>query len=106
MQLLADEKQLNNVIDKMLQEKNNMEGEPESTDIIRSFLEKNGNELGMPPSEANDAVVLLYDAVFTDVRSRKSEAKSSDEFRELVKDILENFAEQLNVNPVYLSSEY
>ncbi|KAK4852588.1 hypothetical protein QYF36_025263 [Acer negundo] len=104
--LLADEKQLNNVIEKMLQEKSSLDGELENTDIIRGFLEKNGKELGMPPSEANEAVVLLYDAIFADVKSDKTTAKTDDGFRELVKDILEKFAEQLEVNPVYHSSEY
>ncbi|KAH7571909.1 hypothetical protein JRO89_XS04G0165300 [Xanthoceras sorbifolium] len=104
--LLADEKQLNSVIEKMHQEKNSLESELESTDIIRGFLEKKGKELGMPPSEANEAVVLLYDAIFADVKSSKTTAKTDDDFRELVKDILEKFAEQLNVNPVYHSSEY
>ncbi|KAI9185719.1 hypothetical protein LWI28_010084 [Acer negundo] len=104
--LLADEKQLNNVIEKMLQEKSSLDGELENTDIIRGFLEKNGKELGMPPSEANEAVVLLYDAIFADVKSNKTTAKTDDGFRELVKDILEKFAEQLEVNPVYHSSEY
>ena len=106
MQLLADEKQLNNVIEKMLQEKSSMDGESENTDIIRGFLEKNGKELGMPPSEANEAVVLLYDAIFADVKSNKTTAKTDDGFRELVKYSLEKFAEQLEVNPVYHSSEY
>ncbi|KAK2637822.1 hypothetical protein Ddye_025617 [Dipteronia dyeriana] len=104
--LLADEKQLNNVIEKMLQEKYSSEGELESTDIIRGFLEKNGKELGMPPLEANEAVVLLYDAIFADVKSTKATVKTDDEFRELVNDILEKFAVQLEVNPVYHSSEY
>ncbi|KAF2298447.1 hypothetical protein GH714_023604 [Hevea brasiliensis] len=60
-----------------------------------------GKELGLPPSEANEAVILLYDAVFADVESGKCAAESEDVFRDLVKEILEKFAEQLEANPVY-----
>lgn len=99
--LLADEKQLNGVIGKMLKEKKNLEGDRTSTTIIRGFLEKNWKDIGLPPSEANEAVVLLYDAVFADADGSKSVVETEDEFREHVKDILEKFAEQLDANPVY-----
>lgn len=99
--LLADEKQLNVVIETMLKEKKNLEGDRTSTTIIRGFLEKNWKDIGLPPSEANEAVVLLYDAVFADADSSKSTVETEDEFRECVKDILEKFVEQLDANPVY-----
>lgn len=105
MQLLADEKQLTVVIEKILQEKNSIEGDTMSTAIVRGFLEKNGKGLGLPPSEANEAVVLLYDAVFADVQNNKADMETEDEFRELVKDVLQNFAEQLEANPVYHDCE-
>ncbi|XP_031268868.1 uncharacterized protein LOC116127363 [Pistacia vera] len=104
--LLADKKQLNDVIDKVLQEKKSTGDERSSIDIIRGFLEKNGKDYGLPPSEANEAVVLLYDAVFADIRKSKTAAKMDDEFREFVKNILEKFAEQLETNPVYYDFEY
>ncbi|OAY42107.1 uncharacterized protein LOC110622113 [Manihot esculenta] len=96
--LLTDEKQLNNVTEKMLHRKKD---DQKNTEIIRGFLEENGKELGLPPSEANEAVILLYDAVFADVESGKCAAESEDVFRELVKEILEKFAEQLEANPIY-----
>ncbi|KAL9450830.1 hypothetical protein AB3S75_012548 [Citrus x aurantiifolia] len=99
--LLADEKQLNGVIEKMLKEKKNLEGDRMSTTIIRGFLEKNWKDIGLPPSEANEAVVLLYDAVFADTDNSKNVVETEDEFREHVTDILEKFAEQLDANPVY-----
>ncbi|KAH9687876.1 calcium-binding EF hand family protein [Citrus sinensis] len=99
--LLADELQLNGVIEKMLKEKKNLEGDRMSTTIIRGFLEKNWKDIGLPPSEANEAVVLLYDAVFADTDNSKNVVETEDEFREHVKDILEKFAEQLDANPVY-----
>ncbi|KAL9447693.1 hypothetical protein AB3S75_015215 [Citrus x aurantiifolia] len=99
--LLADELQLNGVIEKMLKEKKNLEGDRMSTAIIRGFLEKNWKDIGLPPSEANEAVVLLYDAVFADTDNSKNVVETEDEFREHVKDILEKFAEQLDANPVY-----
>ena len=98
---MADEKQLNNATEKILKEKYGKKDSPNNTEIIRKFLQKNGKELGLPASEANEAVVLLYDAVFSDVESEKGAAESEGEFRELVKEILEKFAEQLDANPVY-----
>ncbi|GAV75776.1 hypothetical protein CFOL_v3_19252 [Cephalotus follicularis] len=90
--LLSNEKQLNNVIEKIFRERDNKKDVIGSIEIIRGFLEENGKELGLPPSEANEAVVLLYDAVFADLGSAKNAFKEDDEFRELVKDILEKFA--------------
>ncbi|KAB5556360.1 hypothetical protein DKX38_007269 [Salix brachista] len=99
LQVLADEKKLNDVIAKALHGKH--KNDQKSTEIIRDFLEKNGKELGLPPSEANEAVILLYDAVFTDINSGKDVSLDEDESRKLVREILENFAEQLEANPVY-----
>ena len=102
MQLLADEKQFNNVIQRVLQEKKSGKDELGKTQLIRSFLEKHGKDLGLPPAESNEAVILLYDAVFSEVGSEKStSAQVEDEFREYVKDILEKFAEQLEANPIF-----
>ena len=101
MQLLADEKQFNNVIQRVLQEKKSGKDELVKTELIRSFLEKHGKDLGLPLAESNEAVILLYDAVFSEVESEKSAAQLEDEFREYVKDILEKFAEQLEANPIF-----
>lgn len=88
--LLADEKQLNIIIEKILADGSG------NAERIRSFLEKTGTELGLPPSEANEAVALLYDAVFADL-----EEAGEDKFGNLVKQILEKFAEQLEASPVF-----
>ena len=101
MQLLADEKQFNNVIQRVLQEKKSGKDELGKTELVRSFLEKHGKDLGLPPAESNEAVILLYDAVFSEVESEESAAQVGDEFREYVKDILEKFAEQLEANPIF-----
>ncbi|XP_050226016.1 uncharacterized protein LOC126675420 [Mercurialis annua] len=98
--LLIDDKQLNKVTEKIFQEKQSTK-DGQSTEIIRGFLEKNGKKLGFPQSEANEAVILLYDAVFADIESGKCAAESDDEFRELVKEILEKIADQLDANPIY-----
>ncbi|KAL5566277.1 hypothetical protein UlMin_029441 [Ulmus minor] len=96
--VLADEKQLSNVVEKILQE--NRGGK--ITEILRTFLEKNGSELGVPPSEANEAVVLLYEAVFGDMEINKSASEvDRNELSNLLKAILEKFAEQLEANPVF-----
>ncbi|KAG6750640.1 hypothetical protein POTOM_045148 [Populus tomentosa] len=101
LQVLANEKKLNDVIAKIKQEKDNGNSGHKSTEIIKDFLEKNGKELGLPPAEANEAVILLYDAVFADIDSGEGASEAEDEFRTLVTKILEKFAEQLEANPIY-----
>ncbi|RDX85452.1 hypothetical protein CR513_33358 [Mucuna pruriens] len=98
-QLLADEQELNRTVEKALGEKTEAKG---STEIIRSFLERNAKELGLPVAQADEATVLLYDAVFADIAKEKDGAElDKEELKKLVKDILQKFAEQLEVNPVY-----
>jgi hypothetical protein len=101
LQVLANEKKLNDVIAKIKLEKDNGKSGHKSTEIIKDFLEKNGKELGLPPAEANEAVILLYDAVFAAIDSGEGASEEEDEFRKLVTEILEKFAEQLEANPIY-----
>lgn len=103
---MANKKRLTAAIDKILQEKKSTENEQLSIDEIRGFFEKNGKEYGLPPIEVNEAVALLYDAVFTDIGKNKTAVKMDDEFRNFVKDILQKFAEELEINPVYYDFEY
>lgn len=102
LQLLADEKQFSNVVEKILQEKQGGKDSSGVAQLVRSFLEKNGSELGLPPYEANEAVVILYDSIFTEIGNNKTaSAVDRDELFILTKGILEKFAEQLEANPVY-----
>ncbi|CAJ2631493.1 calcium ion binding protein [Trifolium pratense] len=101
-QLLANEKELNSFVEKATQEKPNAKGGLGSTEIIRSFLERNTKELGLPLSESSDAAVLFYDSVFADVAKEKDGVELEKEgLAKLLKDILEKMAEQLELNPVY-----
>ncbi|KAK9919559.1 hypothetical protein M0R45_028148 [Rubus argutus] len=100
--LLADDKQLNNVVEKILQGKKDGLG---SAEVIRSFLEKNGLELGLPPSEGNEPVALLYDLVFADFEEGAPE-EGEDSFGNLVKKILEKLADQLETSPVFHDTEH
>ena len=103
MQLLASEENLNAVIERILQQVNKTGKDAQRrTDMIRVFLEENGKELGLPSSKSDESVALLYDEVFTDVGNTKSaDGSEKDDFRLIVKEILENFAEQLDENPVF-----
>ena len=104
MQLLADEKQINSVIEKILQGKKDGLG---SAEVIRSYLEKNELELGLPPSEGNEPAAILYDLVFTELEQDKSALKEGeDNFGNLVKKILEKLTEQLEANPVFHDTEH
>ncbi|TKY61390.1 E3 ubiquitin protein ligase DRIP2 [Spatholobus suberectus] len=104
-QILANEQEFNSIVEKALREKPEAKEGLGSTEIIRSFLQRNAKELGLPPAPADETVVLLYDAVFADVAKEKDGAElDKEELAKLVKDILEKFAEQLEVNPVYQDS--
>nr|GMD42027.1 Trigger factor like [Ipomoea batatas] len=98
---LADGKQLNDAVEKIMQENQGRKDEQTSKDTIRSFLEKNGEELGLP-SLQNDEIHLLYDAVLADTENEKiTKECSKDEFMAFVKEILEKFTEHLEANPVF-----
>jgi hypothetical protein len=101
-QLLANETELNSFVEKATQEKPNPKDGLGSTEIIRSFLERNTKELGLPLSEDSDAAVLFYDSVFADVAKEKDGVElDKEDLAKLLKDILEKMAEQLELNPVY-----
>ncbi|KAG5044383.1 hypothetical protein JHK87_008298 [Glycine soja] len=105
--LLANEQELNTVVKKALQEKREAKDGLGSTEIIRSFLERNAKELGLPLAQADEAVVLLYDAVFAEITQEKDGAElDKEELAKLVKNILEKFADQLEVSPVYQDLAY
>ncbi|XP_038891233.1 uncharacterized protein LOC120080587 [Benincasa hispida] len=102
--LLADEKQFNDVIEKLWQWQGTHKEEDGVTTLqkIRNYFEKEWKELGLPPTEANEAVVLLYDAIFADIAKEKCGSISDkNQFEKLAQEILEIFVEQLEVSPVY-----
>ncbi|KAF4360401.1 hypothetical protein F8388_002727 [Cannabis sativa] len=101
--LLADEKQVNYVVEKIEEEKNGAKQSSGIVELLRSFVEKNGSDMGIPPpSEANEAVTLLYDSVFADMENNKTASEvDRDGLFNLVKEILEEFADLLEANPVY-----
>ncbi|GAB2287423.1 hypothetical protein Dimus_021800 [Dionaea muscipula] len=99
--LLGDGKQLDDVTEKIYQQM--LEGHEAQSckEIIRRYLEKNGEGIGLPYSEANEAVILLFDDVFASVDKNEISAElEKKEFGELVKEILGKFAEQLDACPV------
>lgn len=101
LQLLANEKELNTVVEKVLQERHEEKDGLGNTETIRNYLKRNGKELGLPPYEADEAIVLYAD-VFADIEKEKEglELDKDDELVKLLKDILEKLAEQLESNPV------
>ncbi|KAK3418383.1 uncharacterized protein LOC104415434 [Eucalyptus grandis] len=94
--LLSNEKQLMNVTEKILEGNH----EKDCVETVRKYLEKNGADMGLPPPDVEEAVAL-YNAVFYSAAYDKSVLEwRKDEIREIVKDILEKFAEQLETDPV------
>ena len=100
MQFLADQNKLDDLKEKLYKQILDCQKEQGCAEVIRSYLEKNGNELGLPPLEVNEAVPLMYNAIFADIESKCKDFEKN-EFRDLLKKILENFAEKLEVDPVF-----
>ncbi|XP_057539217.1 uncharacterized protein LOC130817499 [Amaranthus tricolor] len=97
---LADQNKLDDLKEKLYKQILDCQKEQGCAEVIRSYLEKNGNELGLPPLEVNEAVPLMYNAIFADIESKCKDFEKN-EFRDLLKKILENFAEKLEVDPVF-----
>lgn len=101
MQFLENEKQLDDITEKIRQSQHEVSDQQGSVESIRTYLEKFGVELGLPPLEVDESVAL-YDSVF-DAATKGEIGK--DEFREIVKGILESFAQRLNADPVFFEPE-
>ncbi|KAK4282884.1 hypothetical protein QN277_014209 [Acacia crassicarpa] len=100
-QLLANEKELSRVAEKLVQEKENSKSRSGNKEVLRGFLERNAKELSLPVSEADEAVVLLYDDIFADLGKEEHGESDKDELVRLLKETLQKFAEQLESNPVF-----
>ncbi|KAI3448683.1 hypothetical protein Pfo_005348 [Paulownia fortunei] len=99
--LLVNESRLDDVVKKTMQENYECKSEQSSTTKVRCFLEKHGDDLGLPPSEL-DEMVVLFDEIFTEVDSQNDAAESEKVgFMVLFKEILEKFAEKLEANPIF-----
>ncbi|KAJ8529395.1 hypothetical protein K7X08_036230 [Anisodus acutangulus] len=100
--ILADEKQLSETVEKIMQEQQEKKDSLSKKDVIRHYLEKNGASLGLPPLQNDEVVILLYDIIFVDLENESTDAMSEkDEFLVFLKEILEKFAAQLKVNPTF-----
>ncbi|KAL8166421.1 hypothetical protein V2J09_007920, partial [Rumex salicifolius] len=101
--LLADDNQLNEIVQKIYTCNQTKQEETKSIEAIRSYMETNGKEIGLLPLEDNEVVTLLFDSVFSSVdkQKRSSTLANKDEFLELLKDIMLKFVGQLEVNPVF-----
>ncbi|XP_074292670.1 uncharacterized protein LOC141619553 [Silene latifolia] len=104
--LLSDKKQIDEIIEKIYSQKDDVKNAQDCIELIRSYLEKNGKELGLPPLEGNEVVILLHDAIFTEI-SKESKTKTFEksDFEDLVMTILQKFVVQLQANPVFHDSE-
>lgn len=101
---MADKVQFDSEIEGLFQDWiacNSGEGNKET---LQGFFEAKGLKLGLPPSESNEAVLLLYDQIFSAINDVTGDL-TRDSFQEVVKNILEKFVEQLEANPVFIDME-
>ncbi|KAE8702450.1 putative ammonium transporter [Hibiscus syriacus] len=80
--LLGDEKQFNDVVERVSLETKSEKDELHKTKLVRSYLEKHGDDIGLPPSESNEAVILLYNSVFSEIENEKSGGRGIQRIRE------------------------
>ncbi|KAG2316509.1 hypothetical protein Bca4012_067375 [Brassica carinata] len=103
--ILADEKTLKCLVEKMVLEESNGKDNQGRADLIKTLIMKKGKELGLPPvSSENESVALLYETIQSQLNKRDketSDASTEDEFMDVLKDILRKFAELLESTPVY-----
>ncbi|KAG8363775.1 hypothetical protein BUALT_Bualt19G0057400 [Buddleja alternifolia] len=97
--LLANEGLLGDVANKIMQEKYESENKKPSIMKLRTYLEKNGEDLGLPPPEL-DEVVVLFNEIFTEVERQSNADKSEKDEYMMLKDIFQQFAEKLEANPI------
>ncbi|KAH9611440.1 hypothetical protein KSS87_000171 [Heliosperma pusillum] len=104
--LLSDKKQIDEIIEKIYSQKDNVKNAQDCIELIRSYLEKNGKELGLPPLEGNEVVILLHDTIFTEIsKDSKAVTLEKSDFGDLVMKILQKFVVQLQANPVFHDAE-
>ncbi|XP_072972584.1 uncharacterized protein [Typha angustifolia] len=72
---------------------------------LYSFLEDKGSELGLPPSKSNEAVLLLYNQIFSGLDEEKVAGDlTKNVFQVTMREICEAFAQRLEANPVLLET--
>ncbi|CAA7025989.1 unnamed protein product [Microthlaspi erraticum] len=103
--VLADEKTLKCLVEKMVVEESKEKDKQGQADLIKSLIIKNGEELGLPPlSSENESVALIYDNVFAQLHNKEKgtgDASTGDGFMDALKDVLKKFEELLETTPVY-----
>ncbi|EHA8587700.1 hypothetical protein COCNU_scaffold002991G000020 [Cocos nucifera] len=102
--VLADKELFDNEIEGLFQDWIAYSSEEGNKETLQGFFEAKGPELGLPPSESNEAVLLLYDQIFSAINDVTGDL-TRDSFQEVVKNILEKFVEQLEANPVFTDME-
>lgn len=105
MQVLADEKLLSEVADAIFKDLDVDENAKLDKLEIRPVLESKGIEWGLPPQQTNESVEQLFDKVFSTLDADNSGEIDRSEFQVLVKSLLENFAEQLELSPIVVDTE-
>ena len=106
LQILADSDLLDSVIERMFQDWDATKAEGGNKEKLQAILESKGTELGLPPSESNEAVALLYDQIFTEVGEEMLSGNlDRGAFQEAVKGTFKKLADQLEANPVFIELE-
>ncbi|XP_057798316.1 uncharacterized protein LOC131014373 [Salvia miltiorrhiza] len=98
--LLAKERLPDDAVEKIMEEKYERNGDQSCATKIKFYLEKHGDDFGLPPSQLPEMAVLL-DEIFTEVDSENGAAESDrDSLMVFRKKILEKIAEKLEASPI------
>eukprot|EP00246_Nothoceros_aenigmaticus_P001141 TRINITY_DN11505_c0_g1_i1.p1 TRINITY_DN11505_c0_g1~~TRINITY_DN11505_c0_g1_i1.p1 ORF type:complete len:340 (-),score=91.07 TRINITY_DN11505_c0_g1_i1:562-1581(-) len=103
--VLADDKLLSEVAETIFQELDvNEDGKLDKVEV-RPILESKGIEWGLPPHQADGSTEQLFDEIFSIVDADNSGEIDRSEFQVLLKAVFENFAQQLELNPIIVDTE-
>ncbi|KAH6804222.1 hypothetical protein C2S51_032469 [Perilla frutescens var. frutescens] len=104
--LLAKDTVPDDLTKKIMEEKQDCNTDQSCTAKIKSYLEKHGDDFGLPSSQLQEMAVL-FDEIFTEVDSQNGVAESErDSLWVLLKKILEKIAEKLEANPILYDLQF
>ncbi|XP_008808014.1 uncharacterized protein LOC103720192 [Phoenix dactylifera] len=99
--ILADKELFDNEIEGLFQDWIAYRSGEGNKETLQGFFVAKGRKLGLPPPESNEAVLLLYDQIFSVINDITGDLTRVS-FQEVVKNILEKFVEQLEANPMFI----
>ncbi|RWV88072.1 hypothetical protein GW17_00049875 [Ensete ventricosum] len=102
LQLLEHKELLHDEMDSMFGDWNAHGHGEGNMERLQGLLKAKGSKLGLPAAESNEAVALLYDQIFSEIKEEVIAGElTRDAFHVVVSDIMEKLVDQLEANPIF-----